>query len=132
MHNDIADGEGGGGMPTTEFGQHLRALRKARGLSLRQVEDITGIDRSRLSRWELGKQTPTRSDSTDTVLRLCQALGDKDHRLMQLAGLAPRDDVRRTRPPFRELILTERTLTTEQKRVLVSIYESWVGSAEAG
>lgn len=116
--------------PAAEFGQLLRSLRQAKGLSLRQVEDLTGVDRSRLSRWENGKSMPTRSDSHDTIIKLEQALGDKEGRLSQLTGHSPRTDVRRLRPSFAELIMSERTLTSQQRRALLAVYRSLTNSPD--
>ena len=58
---------------TTGFGQRLRALRQARGLSQEALGDLC-VPRMRyqsLARLERSEQTP----SWDTVLRLAAALG---------------------------------------------------------
>ncbi len=34
------------------FGERLKALREEKGLSLRKLEELTGLSRSSLSRWE--------------------------------------------------------------------------------
>ncbi|MCS2609649.1 helix-turn-helix domain-containing protein [Halomonas dongshanensis] len=52
------------------FGQHLQALRQARGLSLSQLASAAGIAKSNLSRLEQGLGNPT----LDTVWRLAVQL----------------------------------------------------------
>ena len=51
----------------------LRDTRKARGLSLRDVEKLSGVDNSNLSEMEKGK----RNLSLDTLIKLARALALK-------------------------------------------------------
>ena len=124
--------QAGAAMPATpEFGAHVRAVREAKGISLRRLAEQAGVDVSRLSKIERGiVPTPGRSDSRDLVVRLAQALGEDALRMLQLSGHEPRPDVKviRQRPPFRELILTEKTLTAAQRQALLAVYESWTGT----
>ena len=53
--------------------RQLKETRQARGLSLREVERLTGVDNSNLSSMEKG----TRSLSLDTLIKLTRALGLK-------------------------------------------------------
>ena len=48
----------------------LKAIRKQRGLTLREVGDLTGIDFNTISRYERGVLTP----NSKTVLKIAQAL----------------------------------------------------------
>ena len=48
----------------------LKAIRKQRGLTLRDVGDLTGIDFNTISRYERGVLTP----NSKTVLKIAQAL----------------------------------------------------------
>ena len=111
-----------------EFGALLRQLRKHKGLTQQQLADAIGTDIYTISLWERGARVPTRDASRDLVLRASQVLGDSDRRLMQLCGFAPRTDQRviRDRTPFREFVLTVETLTTQQKQVVLAMYDSWV------
>lgn len=121
-------------MAANDFGTYLRRMREARGLSLIQLADRSGIDKSRLSKLERGElPPPSRGDSRDTVIRLAQALEDDPMRLLELSGHEPRSDERtvRSRPPFRELILTEKTLTSKQKAALLGVYDVITGGAPA-
>lgn len=53
------------------FGDFIRQRRADLGLSLRQVEERSGIHNSRLSRWERGEQRP---ETADLLPALAQAL----------------------------------------------------------
>ena len=49
----------------------LRAIRERKGLTLQQVEDLTGIDGNTISRYERGVLNPT----SKTVLKISEGLG---------------------------------------------------------
>ena len=49
----------------------LRWIRERRGLTLQQIEDLTGISFNTISRYERGVISP----NTDTALKIAQALG---------------------------------------------------------
>jgi transcriptional regulator with XRE-family HTH domain len=49
----------GNGNPTTHFGRQMRKERTARGWSLREFAERSGIDFSYLSRVESGRRPPT-------------------------------------------------------------------------
>ena len=50
--------------------RQLKETRKARGLSLRDVEKLSGVDNSNLSEMEKGK----RNISLDTLIKLSRAM----------------------------------------------------------
>ncbi|MEX2174808.1 MAG: helix-turn-helix transcriptional regulator [Pirellulaceae bacterium] len=52
--------------------QQLKQLREGKGLSLRDIQDLTGIDASALSKLERGERE---NFTIDTVIRYAQALG---------------------------------------------------------
>ena len=49
----------------------LKAIRERRGLTLQQIEDLTGVDGNTISRYERGVLSPT----SKTALRIAEALG---------------------------------------------------------
>ena len=53
------------------FGERLRAMRLLRGLTQKQLEERTGIDKGRISAFENGHINPRLS----TLLRFTEALG---------------------------------------------------------
>ncbi|MCI0361705.1 MAG: helix-turn-helix domain-containing protein [Planctomycetaceae bacterium] len=52
--------------------EQLREIRETKGLSLRDVQDLTGIDASALSKLERGERE---NFTVDTLVRYAQALG---------------------------------------------------------
>ena len=44
------------------LGQRIRALRKARGLRVREVADTIGVGEQQVYRWEVDKDHPSRSN----------------------------------------------------------------------
>ncbi len=46
-------------MNENNFGEKIRLLRTSRGLTMKDIEDCTGIGHSTISRWEQGACEPT-------------------------------------------------------------------------
>ncbi|MCL4519855.1 MAG: helix-turn-helix domain-containing protein [Thaumarchaeota archaeon] len=65
-----------------QFGSHLRELRKARGLSLRQLAEDAEIDFTYLSKVETNKIPPP---SEEAIARLAAELGADLDELLSLA-----------------------------------------------
>ena len=72
----------------------LRAIRERRGLTLQQVEDLTGVDGNTISRYERGVLNPT----SKTVLKIAEALGVTADELLN----APRNDTWELKLVFRK------------------------------
>jgi transcriptional regulator with XRE-family HTH domain len=66
-----------------ELGEELQALRKAAGLTLRQLEQIVGMSNAKISFWETGRRLPTLEDLT-TVLEALQVSGDDRERILTI------------------------------------------------
>jgi DNA-binding phage protein len=85
-----ASGECGPGMPTAVYFEvkallhRLRQAREAANLSLADVAERTGMDKSALSRLETGQGNPT----LDTLARYAAALGKRLVFGMEEAGAA--------------------------------------------
>ena len=60
-----------GGAPLGAFGDWVKTERKAKGLTLKGLEAITGVSYGAISDWERGRRTPHR----DTAVSVAQALG---------------------------------------------------------
>ncbi|WP_185973860.1 helix-turn-helix domain-containing protein [Brevibacillus sp. LEMMJ03] len=69
-------------MDQIEFGQYLRSLRKKRGLTIRQLEDVSGVSNSYISQIEKGEKLP----SPDILRKLHEHLGVSHGELMIKAG----------------------------------------------
>ena len=84
--------------PNRTFGQHIRALRKAKNLTQRELaervasrlreEDRRGFDVTYLSKIENGKLRPP---STMAIMQLAKELDTHSDELLALAGKAPMD-----------------------------------------
>lgn len=53
------------------IGKQIAAIRKKKGLSLRQLAELTGLNHSNIGKIELGKY----SVGVDTLVKICDALG---------------------------------------------------------
>ena len=69
-----------------KFGQHLRDLRKARGLSQRALASQVGIDFTYLSKIEQGHNAPP---SETVILRMALVLKVDVNELLNLSGRVP-------------------------------------------
>jgi HTH-type transcriptional regulator, competence development regulator len=69
------------------FGERLRDLRRAKGLTLRQLADATEVDFTYLSKLENGRVSY--SPSADMVRKLAQALDADPLELLELANKLP-------------------------------------------
>jgi len=78
-------------MTAKEFGAHLRELRKARGLTLRELAQLVGVDFSYLSKIESGAVPPP---SEKVISRIAVALKTTENELINLAGRIPPDVAR--------------------------------------
>ena len=70
------------------FGDYLRELRKAKGLSQKELAERVGIDFTYLSKIETGGAAPP---AEDTILRLADVLRADADKLILLAGKVPKD-----------------------------------------
>ena len=74
-------------MATTTLGQRVRELRRARGLTQRQLAGETGVDFTYLSKIENDRLEHT--PSIKTLQELARALGADELELMELANKVP-------------------------------------------
>lgn len=68
------------------FGEYLRELRRAKGLSQRELAARVGVDFSYISKAENDRISPP---AGDTVVRICEALGVPPDELLALSGKVP-------------------------------------------
>lgn len=99
------------------LGDHLRQVRKERGLTLRAVEEKTGISNSYLSQLENNRIT---KPSPSVLHRLSESYKISYERLMQLAGypLPMSIEMEDMRPSFRTGGDFDGLTEEEKKRVL--------------
>lgn len=79
---------------TMTFGQRVRELRRAKGLSLRALGEKVGVGFTYLSKVECGKLDFGEFPSQSLIVRLAEALEADEDELMILAERVP-DSIRR-------------------------------------
>ncbi len=68
------------------FGQKLRALRRAIGITQRKLAECVGVDFSYISKLENDRLPPP---AADTVVKVCEALGVAPDELLAASGKMP-------------------------------------------
>jgi transcriptional regulator with XRE-family HTH domain len=68
------------------FGHRLRRLRRAAGLTQRQLAKEVGVDFSYISKLENGRLPPP---AAETVMRICDVLGVRPGHLFTASGKIP-------------------------------------------
>ena len=121
------------------FGSHIRKLRKAKGLTLKQVENDAKVSNAYISQIERGLRKPPHPD---ILKRLAKVYGVAHRELLIAAGYleeeseerAKRDRVERafehvrTDPKFRQgTRLKGPRLSVDAKRFIVEMYEKMTG-----
>jgi transcriptional regulator with XRE-family HTH domain len=101
------------------FGTRLREARLSAGLSQSDLEDISGIPKARLSRYENGHVEP----SIQTLNRLARALNVSEASLL--------GDERAALEEF-ETVLRERGITLRSKDQARELAESFASSIRGG
>ena len=104
------------------IGAALRALRKERGLSLREVASRTGISFSRIAELERGSDSHSSRSTVpryEVIQQLCRLYGVSSTDFVRLAGYMPEPempaDERRLLALYRQLDAVER------RRILLSL-----------
>jgi transcriptional regulator with XRE-family HTH domain len=110
------------------FGQHLRSLRTARGVSQRSLADQVDIDFSYISKIEQGHMKPP---SEDVIRKIARALDVSEDELMNLAGKVPGNlkAVLHNNPLLSELlrVLSERPLSEEIYQEMLTLAQETEG-----
>ena len=108
----------------TDVGSFIREQRKTAELSLRRLSELAGVSNPYLSQIERGLRKP----SADILNQIARALEISSETLYVRAGIL---DEREGGPPtVGEAVRADELLTDDQKRSLLTIYESFV--AESG
>ena len=108
-----------------DLGGYLREQRQSAQLSLRQLADVAGISNPYLSQIERGLKKP----SAEILQSLAKALRISAESLYVRAGILDGEvaDHDRPTPDVRAAIHADPGLTDRQRRVLLDVYESFVG-----
>jgi len=108
-----------------DLGGYLREQRQSAQLSLRQLADVAGISNPYLSQIERGLKKP----SAEILQSLAKAPRISAESLYVRAGIRDGEvaDHDRPTPDVRAAIHADPGLTDRQRRVLLDVYESFVG-----
>ena len=108
-----------------DLGGYLREQRQSAQLSLRQLADVSGISNPYLSQIERGLKKP----SAEILQSLAKALRISAESLYVRAGILDAEGRERDEPAtdVRAAVHADRRLTDRQRRVLLDVYESFVG-----
>lgn len=85
LARDLAQVKNPGGIKA--FGRHLRAVREARSLSLKELGDLANVDKSSLHRIEVGIASP----NLDLLISVARALHLPIHELMNNDAITSSD-----------------------------------------
>ncbi|ASS96637.1 helix-turn-helix domain-containing protein [Peribacillus simplex] len=96
------------------LGEKLRALRLENGISTTQLELLSGISQSNISKIERNVQSP----SVDTLLKITEALGTSLIDLFDISDDFPTDLV--------NLVNTAKKLTPQQRKKVTEMIQSFL------
>ncbi|MET0578057.1 MAG: helix-turn-helix transcriptional regulator [Ilumatobacteraceae bacterium] len=105
-----------------ELGEFIKSQREVASMSVRRLAELSGVSNPYLSQIERGLRRP----SAEILQQLAKALKISVEALYVRAGLLADEDA--AVPNVREAIGRDPLLTSEQKHVLLNVYESYVGT----
>jgi transcriptional regulator with XRE-family HTH domain len=108
----------------SEFGRLVRKYREERSMSQQRLADLTGHTDGYISQLETGSRG--KRPDRDLVVSIAQALHVPLNELLVSAGLDPIEQGNH-RANFATAVTTDPLLRSDQKRVLIDIYEVFVG-----
>jgi transcriptional regulator with XRE-family HTH domain len=114
--------------PPATLGELVRHARERAGLSLRNLEAITGISRTMLHRLELDQ---LENPSADTLLRLADALELNSDDLFILLGHEPRTDLPSLTPYLRAKYRLPPHVLAEACQALHRVFEKYERTRQA-
>ena len=103
-----------------DLGEFIREQRNIGQLSLRKLSEQAGVSNPYLSQIERGLRKP----SAEVLRRVARALEISSEELYVRAGIL---DERDEHPDLGSVIRRDPDLTEEQKKIMIQLYESFVG-----
>jgi transcriptional regulator with XRE-family HTH domain len=107
-----------------DLGEFIREQRNLGQLSLRKLSEQAGVSNPYLSQIERGLRKP----SAEVLRRVARALEISSEELYVRAGIL---DERDEHPDLGAVIRRDPDLTEEQKKIMIQLYESFVGDRRA-
>lgn len=112
-------------MKVRDVGRFIREQRRSVGLSVRKLASMAGVSNPYLSQIERGLRRP----SADILNGIAKALRISAETLYVQAGIL--DERKRPDDDLVSAVLADRTITEQQKQVLIQIYSSFREETEA-
>lgn len=111
----------------TPFAVKLRELRNRARLSQPQLAELTGLSRGYIGGIEAGHRG--KRPSRDVIITLARALDVPPAELLAAADRdTPADrEVKPARLTFQQVVTGDHLLRTDEKQLLIQLYESYVG-----
>lgn len=106
----------------TEFGRLVKRHREARNMSKLRLAKDTGLSDGYINLIESGGRG--KRPARDVVLAIAQALDAPANDLLGAVGLEPVDD---GSPTFKAVVGADPLLRSNQKQVLLMLYEVFIG-----
>jgi transcriptional regulator with XRE-family HTH domain len=113
----------GGPDGRVDVGEFIRHQREVARMSVRRLAELAGVSNPYLSQIERGLRRP----SAEILQQIAKALHVSAEQLYVRAGILDPDSAMQMAVP--DAISRDDRLTPEQKQSLLTIYESFVGSA---
>jgi len=121
----------------TPLGEFLKSMREKRGVTLRDVENATGLSNAYLSQLETGKRKTLKLPSPDVLRRLANYFNVSMMEILQHAGYLEESDIEETMeeridkayrhaisdPRFKSGTRITKDPSLETKRFIVEMYE---------
>lgn len=111
--------------PWRDLGEFIREQRNVARLSVRRLSDMAGISNPYLSQIERGLRRP----SAEILQQIAKALRISAETLYVRAGIL---DAREAEGNLTDAILSEPSLTEDQKQTLLRIYKSFRRENDSG
>lgn len=107
------------------FGDWVKAKRKEQGITLKELDALTGVSYGAISDWERGRRTPHR----ETAVRIATALGADPHEALEaLMADTPGLESQPAASPHStssEIAAKFASLPEERQRLIMELLESW-------
>ncbi|MEO5724509.1 MAG: helix-turn-helix transcriptional regulator [Ilumatobacteraceae bacterium] len=108
-----------------DVGEFIKNQREVARMSVRRLAEVAGVSNPYLSQIERGLRKP----SAEILNQIAAALQISAESLYERAGLINPEGPKRN--GVREAVANDPNLNAEQRRTLLSVYESFVGAKSA-
>lgn len=116
-----------GGRSPNAVGDLIKELRVERHLSQERLEELVGYGKGSGMVSQIEAGTRGKRISRDRIVAFAQALSVSPRSLLLAAGHSTEGLDPEGRPTFEDFVNADPLLRSDQKRVLIDLYQSYVG-----